>query len=134
MAFKIKRTSREVEEIPLASTADIAFLLIVFFLAASALLELRGVVVPLPKKDAPPMQVLKKNLFRINIKSGGEYEHDGKQLELSALGEQMVQAFAGNPELIVAVKVSAQAPVEKIPQLVLVVQKAKINKLSIGME
>ena len=46
MAFRVKRKTREVEEIPLSSTADIAFLLIVFFLAASALLELRGVHAP----------------------------------------------------------------------------------------
>jgi len=34
MAIKIKRKSRDPEEIPLASTADIAFLLIIFFFSS----------------------------------------------------------------------------------------------------
>ena len=63
MALKIKRTTREAREISLASTADIAFLLIVFFLAASALLEMKGIQISLPEKDAPPMQVLRKDLL-----------------------------------------------------------------------
>lgn len=134
MSFRIKRTGRSVEEIPLASTADIAFLLIVFFLAASALLELRGVSVPLPKKDAPPMQVLKKNLFRIQVRSNGDYEHDGKPASIEGLATGLRDAYSANKELIVAVRVHSEAPVEAIPRLIVVVQKLQIPRLSIGME
>ncbi len=69
--MKIRTKRRALEEIPLASTADIAFLLIVFYLAASSLLEFRGVQIPLPKKDAPPMQVLRKDIFRIKVNAAG---------------------------------------------------------------
>ena len=132
--MKFKRTTREMEEIPLASTADIAFLLIVFFLAASALLELKGVIIPLPKKNAPPMQVLKKNLFKVRLNARGEYTYKKEVIALQALGQKMADAFRANKDLIIAVKVHPEAPAESIPRLVQVVQDLGLEKLSIGMQ
>ena len=134
MGFRIKRTSRTVEEIPLSSTADIAFLLIVFFLAASALLEFRGVVLPLPKKDAPPMQVLKKNLYRLKVTRSGAYDHDGRAMDMEEIRTSMAEAYRGNRELIISVRVHPEAPVDRIPRLVLLVQQLEIPRLSIGVE
>ena len=134
MGFRIKRTKRDVEEIPLSSTADIAFLLIVFFLAASALLEFRGVVLPLPKKDAPPMQVLKKNLYRLKVLRSGAYEHDGKAISVRQIQVSMNEAYQGNRDLIISVRVHPEAPVDRIPRLVLLVQQLQIPRLSITAE
>ena len=134
MALKIKRNTREVEEIPLSSTADIAFLLIVFFLAASALLELRGVKIPLPKKDAPPMQVLKENLFKIYIQPDGRYTYEKTIIRLEDLSKKMDEAFRKNSELIIAIRVSPEAPANCIPEIVNSIQKLGIGKISIGME
>ena len=134
MAITIKRKTRAVEEIPLASTADIAFLLIVFFLAASALLELRGIQIPLPKKDAPPMQVLTKNLFKIYIDGKGSFVYEKNGIELDALQIKMREAFRANSELIISVRVDAEAPIEKVPELVQRVQQEGIERISIGMD
>ncbi len=134
MALKVKRNTREVEEIPLSSTADIAFLLIVFFLAASALLEFRGIRIPLPKKDAPPMQILRKNLFKVYVKADGSFAQDGSTVTLDQLSERMQKAYASNAELIVAIRVEGEAPSDRVPMLVRRVQDAGILRLSIGME
>ncbi len=133
MAFRVKRKTREVDEIPLASTADIAFLLIVFFLAASALLELRGVQIPLPKKDAPPMQILKENIFKIGIAPDGGFTYDGAVIERDALATQIQQSFAENSELVVVVRADAESPSRKIPELVRLLQELRIERVSIGM-
>ncbi|MEQ9364909.1 MAG: biopolymer transporter ExbD [Leptospirales bacterium] len=134
MAFRVKRKGREVEEIPLASTSDIAFLLIVFFLAASALLELRGVQMPLPVKDAPPMQILKENVFKIGIAPDGGFSHDGTPYELPELGDIVAEQFKANSELVVVVRAHAEAPSRAIPEIVKLLQDLQIVRVSIGMD
>jgi biopolymer transport protein ExbD len=134
MAFRVKRKNREVEEIPLASTADIAFLLIVFFLAASALLELRGVQMPLPVKDAPPMQILKENVFKVGIGPDGGFSHDGQPFTRSELSETIAERFQANSELVVVVRADAEAPARAIPEIVKMLQDLQIIRVSIGME
>ena len=134
MAFRVKRKTREVEEIPLSSTADIAFLLIVFFLAASALLELRGVQMPLPVKDAPPMQILKENVFKIGIAPDGSFSHEQQNYELDALSELVAERNRENSELVVVVRADADAPAEAIPQIVKLLQDLQIVRVSIGMD
>ena len=94
--MRIRRKSREADEIPLSSTADIAFLLIVFFLAASALLEMRGVAIPLPKKNAPPMEIEEKNLFRIQINDQGEYIYENQTRDLASLTDIIDKAYKEN--------------------------------------
>lgn len=134
MAFRVKRKTREVEEIPLSSTADIAFLLIVFFLAASALLELRGVQMPLPVKDAPPMQILKENVFKIGIAPDGSFSHEQQNYELDELGELVAERNRENSELVVVVRADADAPARAIPQIVKLLQDLQIVRVSIGMD
>lgn len=132
--MKIKRKSRAVEDIPLSSTADIAFLLIVFFLAASALLEFRGLKLPIPKLDAPPMQLLKKDIFRIFIAANGEYMHEDAALALDDLQLKMRESFGANSEMVLVVRVDPEAPSETVPRLIQRIQQERIKRLSLAME
>lgn len=132
--MKIKRKSREIQDIPLASTADIAFLLIVFYLAASSLLEFRGVEIPVPRKDAPPMQILRDNIFRVEITATGQFIHDDTSTDLDALQQSVRKSFQKNPELVIVVRVDPEAPSERIPQLVRRLQDERIERISIGLD
>ncbi|MCB1172778.1 MAG: biopolymer transporter ExbD [Leptospiraceae bacterium] len=130
----IKRNSRTVEEIPLASTADIAFLLIVFFLAASALLEMRGVRIPVPKKDAPPMEILKKNIYQIDIDAEGQITHEKESLPWLQILSSANQESRKNKDLVVLIKVNPEAPVDVIPKVIQGLQDESIQKISVSME
>lgn len=132
--MRIKRKTRSVEEIPLASTADIAFLLIVFFLAASALLEMRGVSLPIPVKDAPPMEILKKNIYRIDVPATGGYLVKNKTRQLEQIGKEVITAYTANAGLVVLVKVSPDAPSEAIPAVIQTLQNANIPRISVSMD
>lgn len=132
--MKIRTKRRALEEIPLASTADIAFLLIVFYLAASSLLEFRGVQIPLPKKDAPPMQVLRKDIFRIKVNAAGAFSHEGKTLSADQLATAVREALASNAQLVAIVSISPDAPVEVAPRLIQLLQKNQVTRLSLSME
>jgi biopolymer transport protein ExbD len=134
MAVQVKRRTRQPEEIPLASTSDIAFLLIIFFLAASALLEMRGVKVPLPVKDAPPMQIQKKDLFKIRIDETGAFHHDGRAKPLGELMTMVMEALRSNENLVVVLQASQDAPVESVTRILDELQKRKVIRISLSME
>lgn len=134
MAIKVNRKSRDPEEIPLASTADIAFLLIIFYLAASAMLELKGVKLPLPKKDAPPMQIEKKNLFKIEIDKEQNFIYENKKYKIEEILPIMEESSKVNPELVFAIKVDPDCSSEIIPKLVSNMQKRNLIKFSITIK
>ena len=132
--MRIRRKNREADEIPLSSTADIAFLLIVFFLAASALLEMRGVAIPLPKKNAPPMEIEEKNLFRVDIDESGQYLQDGKSMGLDQLQKDTQKAFKENKDLVVVIRPYPEAPTGSVPKLIRMLQDLKIQRVSLAMK
>lgn len=133
MAIKIKRKSRDPEEIPLASTADIAFLLIIFFLAASAMLELKGVKLPLPKKDAPPMQIEKKNLFKVEIDKDQKFIYEKKMYSIREILDLMEEKSKENPELVFSIKVDPDCPSEVVHKLIYSMQKRQLYKFSLAI-
>jgi len=134
MALKIKKKRREIAEIPLASTSDIAFLLIVFYLAASSLIEMKGVQIPLPKPDSPPMEVLKKNIYRIEISETGSFIHDRETLEKQKLLETLIHEKGNNPEIVVVLSVSPAAPSGSVPEAIRILRDAQIEKFSMGIK
>ena len=134
MAIRLKKKRRAVDEIPLASTADIAFLLIVFYLASSSLLEFRGVSIPLPKKDAPPMELLKENILKIFIDKEGTLIHDKNKFTLDEMIQFMKEEQKKNPQIVVVLRVNKNAPSGMVPKLLREMQKANIEKFSLGMD
>ncbi|MBU43144.1 MAG: hypothetical protein CMN76_08005 [Spirochaetaceae bacterium] len=132
--MRIRRKSREADEIPLSSTADIAFLLIVFFLAASALLEMRGVAIPLPKKNAPPMEIEEKNLFRIQINDQGEYIYENQTRDLASLTDIIDKAYKENKDLVVVIRPFPEAPTGSVPRLIRKLQELNIQRVSLAMK
>lgn len=134
MALQIKRKSKDPEEIPLASTADIAFLLIIFFLAASAMLELKGVKFPLPKKDAPPMKIEKKNLFKMEITREEKFLYENQLYELKEILSIMEEKAKKNPDIVFAIKVDPECPSNIIPELLYGMKQKQLIKFSLTIK
>jgi len=73
MALKISR-KKPASEVSTASTADIAFLLIVFFMVTTVIAATKGIEFKLPKEEKNPQQQQVKKLEAVHIKlfqSGG---------------------------------------------------------------
>ena len=134
MAVQIKKKRRAIEEIPLASTADIAFLLIVFYLASSSLLEFRGVSIPLPKKDAAPMEILKENIMKIYIDADGKLRHDNKDFTMNEMIDLMKEKKKNNSNMVVVLRINKKTASGIVPELLRKMQKANIEKFSMGMD
>jgi biopolymer transport protein ExbD len=115
MAQILKRKSRVSDEIPTASMADIAFLLLIFFLVTTVFAEDRGLSLVLPEKATEEVEVNPKNIITFYVVGNGVVQlRRGDSPDKQTINYDQVEAvarqeLAANPRLIVSVKTSPDA-------------------------
>ncbi len=99
------RQKRAIPEINAGSMADIAFLLLIFFLVTTSIDSDKGIAIKLPPK-LDKTQVLQKiqerNIFEVLINSQNQLLVEGEYVELSALcdaAKRFISNKEGNPAL-----------------------------------
>ncbi len=96
--IKLRKPKSE-PKVSAGSMADIAFLLLIFFLVATTLVQDKGLLMQLPP-DAPPTEspIKERNLFKILINSKNQFLIEGEIApDLSGLVSD-VNEFVMNPE------------------------------------
>lgn len=84
MPTRIQR--RAAPEVNAGSMADIAFLLLIFFLVTTTIQSDRGLLVLLPPyEEVPPRQLPPKNVLSVHLNAAGELLVEGEQLPATAL-------------------------------------------------
>jgi len=129
MMLENKRT-REAE-IPTASLADIAFLLLTFFLVTTSLNTDKGLGLTLPAKGkAKPIP--KQNIASLLINNQGEVMLDEQRIEVNQIKDIIKNRLAQNENLIVSIKTSAQTRYQDFIKVLDQVQMANATKISIA--
>ncbi len=96
--FTKKRKRRSASEVSAGSMADIAFLLLIFFLVTTTIVEDKGLLVKLPPwETGEPPKPPKKNVLSVKINASNELLVNGQISNLDQLHEQM-KRFVANPE------------------------------------
>lgn len=125
-----KRKVREVE-IPTASMADIAFLLLAFFLVTTSLDLDKGLGLTLPAKGlAKPIP--KKNIASLLINDQGGVMLDENVIEISSIKEIIKSRLAENDKLIVSIKTASKTKYQDFIRVLDQVQMAEATKISIA--
>jgi biopolymer transport protein ExbD len=107
----MKISRREVPaEIPTASMADVAFLLIIFFLVTSVFSVTRGIQFSLPRHDEAALSAEPEAAVLIKIATGGSILVDEKPMALAEIGNYLQPRLQRNPEKSVIVQTSMEAP------------------------
>jgi biopolymer transport protein ExbD len=115
MAILNQKKTKVSDEIPTASMADIAFLLLIFFLVTTVFPKDKGLAVVLPE-EGQETQVSPKNILHIIVRADGIVDlrrgesqsvQPIRAAQLEAIWRQEVTA---NPNLIAAVKTHPDAP------------------------
>ena len=88
--------SRVNDEIPTASMADIAFLLIVYFMLTSTFAATRGLDFALPEEEDTPL-VDKEESVLIEIRPGGQLIVDGSPMPLDGVLDYLKPKLERNP-------------------------------------
>jgi biopolymer transport protein ExbD len=132
----MKKKNRPQSEIPTASMADIAFLLLVFFLVTTVFDEERGLRIVLPE-PGEEVEVPQKNVLHLLIQPNGLVQvkrGESPQIQTeqaSMIGAIWRQEFAQNPNLIAAVKTAPNAPYRFMVDVLDQLQDAKADKISL---
>lgn len=94
----LSKRSRQTTEVNAGSMADIAFLLLIFFLVTTQIATNKGLTMVLPPKvDEPPKVPLKeKNLFKIQINSGDKILVEEEPLDDVSHISELVYDFVLN--------------------------------------
>ena len=99
-------------EIPTASMADIAFLLIVFFLVTTTMNQDKGLSLHLPP-IGESKEVKQKNICNVWINENDEiafFENENlKLIQFSDLKQQIMMRLASNDKLIISLKAERDA-------------------------
>lgn len=107
----MRLTRRDVSsEIPTASMADVAFLLIIFFLVASFYSVTRGIQFSLPRHDEEAFTSEPEAAVLIKIANDGSLTADGRAMPLADLIGYLQPRVARNPEKSVIIQTAMEAP------------------------
>lgn len=111
----LKRKSKASEEIPTASMADIAFLLLIFFLVTTVFSEERGLGIVLPERQTEEVEINPKNIVTFYVVGNDVVElRRGDSPDKQTLNYQQVEAvarqeLAANTRLVISVKTAPRA-------------------------
>ena len=90
-------------EIPTSSMADIAFLLLIFFLVTTTIDMDKGLGMVLPA-EGEEMEINKKNILNCLINSTGNVLLGGEAVDIKNLARAVRQKIAQNDKLVISVK------------------------------
>jgi biopolymer transport protein ExbD len=132
----LNRKERVSDEIPTASMADIAFLLLVFFLTTTVFNEEKGLPIVLPEKSEE-VEVSAKNLLFMLVQPDGSVivkrgESEQEQVVTYRQIEGILrQELSANPNLIAAVKTDPTAAYRHMINVLDEVKKAGAERISL---
>jgi biopolymer transport protein ExbD len=108
--MKIIKRRHPHPEIPLVSTADVSFLLLIFFLSTTIFAAQRGITVTLPRPGESAVVALHAPVAEVFVASDSGVRLDGRALEAGALRDQLASRLRLVPDLIVRISIDPAAP------------------------
>ena len=107
--MKLER-ERPSDEIPTSSMADIAFLLIIYFMITSSFTATRGLDFAPPKEDDNPPVIEKEDSVLIEILTSGDLLVDSRPMLLDDVIDYLKPKLERNPEKPVIIRPEPSAP------------------------
>jgi biopolymer transport protein ExbD len=134
----IRKQSKVSDKIPTSSMADIAFLLLIFFLVTTVFDEERGLQVVLPEKGPEEeIEVSPRNLIFFEIQpNGAVVVRRGESQQTQTITHRQVegvmrQALAGNPRMIAAIMTHPSARYEDMTNVLDGIQSSGATRFSL---
>ena len=126
----IKR-KRKVDEVNSSSMADIAFLLLVFFLVTTTISMDKGISLVLPA-EGNEMEVNQKNIVNILINESGKILVDEKPRMMSEMKSLIERKIGSNSNVIFSVQTHPRTKYQDYISLLDELKKGKATKISIA--
>ena len=108
--MKLSRDTKVSDEIPTSSMADIAFLLIIYFMITTTFAATQGLDFQLPKDDQNTPQVEKEESVLIEIQPSGQLIVDQQPMQLDEILDYLKPKLERNPLKPVIIRPDPSAP------------------------
>jgi biopolymer transport protein ExbD len=134
MGMLAKKKKAEAPEINTASTADISFLLLIFFIVSTVFNVEQGMTLILPSgESSDAAQVSRKNILEIQAHADNTVTVKGNVVRVTSLRKTVREAQEANPKLIVVIQTSPQAQYGIMIDILDELKMAHVRKISIKM-
>ncbi|MEQ8330506.1 MAG: biopolymer transporter ExbD [Longimicrobiales bacterium] len=136
MAVLDKKKSRVSGEVPMSSTADIAFLLLIFFLVTTVFPKDKGLAIVLPE-ESEEVQVSQKNILHLLVQPTGIVDvkrgesQQVQQMRANEIEGLWRQEIVANPNLIAAVKTHPDASYRYMMDVLDALHSANAERISL---
>ena len=117
--------------IPTSSMADIAFLLLIFFLVTTTIDMDKGLGMVLPA-EGEEIEISKKNIINCLINSTGNVLLGGEGIEIRDLSKSIRQKLAENDKLIISVKAHEATSYRDYIAVIDQLKRANATRISIA--
>ncbi len=118
-------------EIPTSSMADIAFLLLIFFLVTTTIDMDKGLGIVLPA-EGEELEIKKTNILNCLINSQGNVLLGGDPVALKDVNKEIRRRLAENDKLIISVKAHEKTKYGDYVSLVDQLKRANATRISIA--
>jgi len=135
----LRRKRKEMGGIPTASMADVAFLLLVFFLSTTKFDVKKGLGINLPAASTGETTRVKldpKNITKVWIDADGvitlkTYESE-EQINVNQLEGKIKKIISGNPEMVISLKTDRRSKYQNMVVALDKLQAAGAEKISLS--
>ena len=108
--MNLRNRLRPQAEVPTSSMADIAFLLIVFFMLTAVFATTEGLQFEYPEDDPTQLDVQPEEAIHVKIIGEGNYIVDRTPMTEAEMGGYVEMKMEQNPEKPVIIKTEAEGP------------------------
>ena len=127
-----KKRRFKAEGIPTSSMADIAFLLLVFFLVTTTIDTDKGLGIVLPPPGDMEIEIRKENILNCLINSQGKVLLDEEPINIDQIHRVVSQKLRANDKLIVSVKAHPKTAYNDYVKVIDQLKRADAKRISIA--
>jgi len=127
-----RRTSQP--DIPTASTGDVAFLLIIFFMVSTVFSTERGLSVTLPAAESTERILKRRNVANVWVDKSGRLTVDDNTVTPLIVTSVMAEKVIENPDLVVSLQADREANYGYVTDVLEALKEARALKVTFATQ
>jgi len=135
MAVKIKRATKAMGEMNMASISDIVFLLLIYFMVVTVFQQDIGLpfVLPAESEQTETVKIKESNVANLIIDGSNIISLDDAPIALGNIAKALELRLAANPKLVVMLKTHPAADYGMMVSVLDEVRKANCKKMALKL-
>ena len=130
---RVKVRKHEIPEIPSSSMSDVAFLLLVFFIATTIFNTEQGIPMTLPGQSSAKVQMNTKNILKVQSDGSGALTLAGEPIAMHQLEAAIRERVEENEKLVVSIESHPDSNYQTMVAVLDEVKKAEAPRVSLKL-